>query len=54
MAGISRSVTLVLAYLMKHKGLTYREATSMVAKNRRKVLVFLSRLTLILDSLDNL
>jgi protein-tyrosine phosphatase len=54
MAGISRSVTLVLAYLMKHKCLTYREATSMVAKNRRKVLVFLSRLTLILDLLGSL
>lgn len=37
MAGVSRSVTLVLAYLIKHHGLGYDQAYSMV-KSRRKII----------------
>lgn len=35
MAGVSRSVTLVLAFLIKKKGMTYDEAYSMVKQKRR-------------------
>jgi protein-tyrosine phosphatase len=38
MAGISRSVTLVLAYLMKYKGNSYEEAFDIVQKKRRVVM----------------
>jgi protein-tyrosine phosphatase len=37
MAGVSRSVTLVLAYLMKHMGMNYHQAYSLVQRNRNKV-----------------
>jgi protein-tyrosine phosphatase len=37
MAGISRSVSLVLAYLMKEKGMNYNQAYSIVKKNRKIV-----------------
>lgn len=36
MAGVSRSVSLVLAYLIKHKDMRYEEAYSHV-KSRRKI-----------------
>lgn len=35
MAGVSRSVTLVLAYLIKKKGMRYDDAYSMVKSKRR-------------------
>lgn len=37
MAGISRSVALVLAFLIKKKGMKYDEAYSMV-KSRRRII----------------
>lgn len=43
MAGISRSVTLVIAYLIKHKGMTYQAAFSQV-KSRRKIVYNLFKL----------
>jgi len=49
MAGVSRSVTLVLAYLMKHFGLSYQKAHGLVLRKRNKVYFFLLRLILILD-----
>jgi protein-tyrosine phosphatase len=43
MAGISRSVTLVIAYLMKHLGMGFKQALSMVQSKRKKVKVTLNR-----------
>jgi protein-tyrosine phosphatase len=37
MAGVSRSVTLVLAYLIKHHGMSYTEAYRAVQRKRSKV-----------------
>lgn len=37
MAGISRSVTLVLAYLIKHEMMPYEQAYNMI-KNRRRIM----------------
>ena len=37
MAGISRSVTLVLAYLMKHHGMSYLEAFEAIRRKRKIV-----------------
>jgi len=37
LAGVSRSVSLVLAYLIKHKGLTYNKAYDYV-KAKRKII----------------
>lgn len=37
MAGISRSVTLVLAYLMKHHKMTYDQAFQVVRRKRKIV-----------------
>ena len=41
MAGVSRSVTLVLAYLMKHHQMSLREAISTIRKRRKIVLLIL-------------
>jgi dual specificity phosphatase 12 len=38
MAGISRSVTLVLAYLIKSEGMDYETAYSLI-KNRRRIVM---------------
>lgn len=43
MAGISRSVTLVLAYLMKHHNMTYDQAFQTVRRKRKIVLIYLLR-----------
>jgi protein-tyrosine phosphatase len=53
MAGVSRSVTLVLAFLIKKKGMTYDEAYSMVKQKRRIVSVILFRYTRMMGLLDN-
>jgi protein-tyrosine phosphatase len=53
MAGVSRSVTLVLAFLIKKKGMTYDEAYSMVKQRRRIVSVILFRYTRMMGLLDN-
>lgn len=37
LAGVSRSVSLVLAYLIKHRGMSYREAYELI-KGRRKII----------------
>ena len=42
LAGVSRSVCLVLAYLMKHRKMKYEEAYSMVKARRRIVILILS------------
>lgn len=42
MAGISRSVTLVIAYLIKNRGMDYQSAFSLV-KARRKIVHFQSK-----------
>jgi protein-tyrosine phosphatase len=39
MAGVSRSVSLVLAYFIKNKGMTYDDAYKLV-KSRRKIVTF--------------
>ena len=41
MAGISRSATLVLAYLMKYMGIPLQQAFAMITSKRRKVLFHL-------------
>jgi protein-tyrosine phosphatase len=46
MAGISRSVTLVLAYLMKHCKMSFEEAFDTVKKKRKIVCMLLFRSTL--------
>jgi len=38
MAGVSRSVTLVIAYLIKHKNMSFQQAFKTVQSKRRKVL----------------
>jgi protein-tyrosine phosphatase len=37
LAGVSRSVSLVLAYLIKHRGMTYRDAYDLI-KGRRRII----------------
>lgn len=53
MAGISRSVTLVLAYMMKHHNMTFEEAFEAVRRKRKIVLICSFRSTLTKASLDN-
>lgn len=43
LAGVSRSVCLVLAYFMKHKGLSYDEAYNLVKTRRSIVIIILHR-----------
>ena len=50
MAGVSRSVTLVIAYMMKYLGMSYREARGILQSNRKRVFLMLGRLTPILGS----
>ena len=45
MAGISRSATLVIAYLMKYMNMTMQQAFSTISNKRRKVSILLSRST---------
>lgn len=49
MAGISRSATLVLAYLMKYTGVTLKKAFSLISAKRPRVTPKLLRSTPILD-----
>lgn len=39
-AGVSRSVSMVLAYFIKHHGMEYEEAYRLI-KSKRKIVVFL-------------
>jgi len=39
MAGVSRSVTLVIAYLMRSKGLSFCESFQFM-KSKRKIVIF--------------
>lgn len=53
MAGVSRSVTLVLAYLIKHFGMSYNEAFRTVQRKRNKVTPVPYRSTQILVLFDS-
>lgn len=53
MAGISRSATLVIAYLMKYMNMTMQQAFSTISSKRRKVSLFLFRSTRIQDLWNN-
>lgn len=57
MAGISRSVTLVLAYLMKHHKMTYDQAFNAVRRKRKIVYIYLLRsipTEALLDNFNNM
>ena len=43
MAGVSRSATLVMAYLMKYLNMSYREAHKAIQTNRKRVKLYLVR-----------
>jgi protein-tyrosine phosphatase len=45
LAGVSRSVCLVMAYLIQHRGLTYDEAYTLIKSKREIVLIPLPRST---------
>lgn len=49
MAGVSRSVALVIAYLIKIKGVSYDEAYSIVKRRRRIVNIDIFRFIQMMD-----
>lgn len=53
MAGVSRSVALVLAFLIKKKGMNYDQAYSMVKGRRRIVVIDLFRFIQMTDLSGN-
>ena len=53
MAGVSRSVTIVVAYLLKKYKYTLEQIMSMMHRRRRKVFIVIFRLILILASSGN-
>ena len=53
MAGVSRSVALVLAFLIKKKGMNFDAAYSLVKGKRRIVGIWIFRFTRMAGSSDN-
>jgi len=49
LAGVSRSVCLVLAYFIKCKGFSYEESYNLVKIKRSIVIIYLHRFILIRD-----